>query len=144
VNYEGADKLIETYLSDNWVDTPITWQNIEPRDFDSPSLPLMPIGDADYIDIRTEIVGNRSITVDRWCTRGQGQLMIALCAKQGTGDRGNKRRIDTLTELLENQVLNGVDGQVRISNLMGSNKYSVNSWYVLEISLMYYFETYRS
>lgn len=143
MNLSQADKAISKFLVDNWVETPIVWENVESKAFFQPGQPLVPYSDTDYIAVRSIGRGSTTLTVPALCTRGAGQLFIASCVKAGTGVRTAKRRLDTLIELMENSVIRGQDGAgtVRFGNYTGPVSYiAPNSWFVEEVAFLYWFE----
>lgn len=141
MNLSGADKIISEYLSDNWTKTPISWPNIEGRDFTAPGQPLLPMGTEDYIAVRTAGSGSRTITIPGTCIRTSAQLFLAVMVKETTGQRKALAYVDDLIELFENAVLPGSDGEVRMSNTSGPASYPTpNGWFTSEIGIMFYFE----
>jgi hypothetical protein len=136
-----AEALLYTYLSANWTATKIAWQNVEPRDFTSPSQPLLPEGTDDYIAVRVMLVNSTTITMPANCIRYRGQLMVGVCVKENTGTRTAKNRLSSLVELLENATISDVNGSLRIGNMAGSLGYPApNGWYVEDSSFMFTFE----
>lgn len=137
MNLEEADALLTTYLAEHWTHTPIAWQNIEPRNFSEMGQPLLPSGTENYVAIRSEIVGNRTLTVPGSCIRTQMQLQVAVCVKENTGTRNTRRLLSELVELLENQRI----GSLSFGTLAGAARYvTENGWFVEEASLPCYFE----
>ena len=145
MNLEGADALLTTYLAEHWTHTPIAWDNIEARDFAEMGQPLLPSGDLDYVQIRSEIVGNRTLTVPGTCVRTQMQLQVAVCVKQHTGTRNARRLLDQLVDLLENQRIGTFGNRLSFGPLGGAVRYvAANGWFVEEASLPCYFERYKT
>lgn len=144
MTYTEADKLISEYLASQWTTTPIAWPNIEPRSFVPIGQPLLPMGNSDYVALRSQGAGSQTITVSRTCVRYAGQLFVAVCVKEGTGVRTAKGYVDTLVGLLENRTLKGSGGVVRLSTLTGPTEYpSPNGWFTVEFAMTYYFEQFR-
>lgn len=145
MTFDEADQIIATHLDTNWVTTPIAWPNVEPRDFQTVGQPLLPLGETDYIAIRTTGLGSRTVTVPGTCIRYSGQLFVASCVKAGTGVRLAKERLGELSSLLENATLRGTPGVVRLGTLTGPVAYTTsNGWYVEEIGIMYHFERFAA
>lgn len=145
MNLEGADALLAAHLSENWPHTPIAWENVEPRSWTAPGQPLLPDGEADYLIVRSDLVGNRTVTIPGTCVRSQVQYLFSVCVKQGTGTRKAKKWLDHLVELLENVTLRGTEGTLRVSTMIGSVGYAAeNGWHVEEASFMVYFERYTA
>jgi hypothetical protein len=145
MNLEGADALISQYLVTNWPHTEIAWQNVDPRAWTQPGQPLLPEGQADFLIVRSELVGNETVTVPATCVRSQVQYLFSVCVKQGTGTRQAKKWLDHLVDLLENVTLRDTSGTVRVSTMIGSVGYAAeNGWHVEEASFMIYFERYTS
>ena len=88
---EQADALIATYLSSNWTATLIAWENVDPRAFSMPGQPLLPDGTADYLQVRSYEVSNRTVTIPAHCIRSHVQLQISVCVKAGSGVRKAKK-----------------------------------------------------
>jgi hypothetical protein len=145
MNYSDADKLISEYLAANWTTTPIAWPNIEPRSFVPIGQPMLPMGTADYVALRSQGAGSRTVTVDGSCIRYSGQLFVAICVKEGTGVRTAKGHIDALVEILENVTIKAAEGAVRMGTLTGPTGYpSGNGWYCEEFGIMFTFERYTN
>ena len=141
MNLEGADALISGHLVEGWTHTEIAWQNVDPRAWTQPGQPLLPEGEEPFLIVRSELVGNETITVPATCVRSQVQYLFSVCVKQGTGTRQAKKWLDHLVELLENVTLRGTDGTLRVSTMIGSVGYAAeNGWHVEEASFMVYFE----
>lgn len=141
MNFAESDKIITEYLAANWTATEISWPNIEGRDYSAAGHPLLPAGDADYIALRTHGAGSRTVTVDGSCIRYSSQLFVAVCVKENTGVRAAKGHVDSLVNLLENKVLSGTSGSIRMSNITGPAEYAApNGWYVIEFGVMYFYE----
>lgn len=141
MTFEEADELLAQYLDTNWDVTPIAWPNVEPRNFQAPGYPLLPMGEADYVAVRTTGAGSKTITVPGSCLRYTGQLFLAVCVKEGTGVRVAKEYLSSLAGLLENATIRGSAGAVRLGNLSGPVSYTTpNGWYVEEIGVLYSFE----
>jgi hypothetical protein len=142
MTYSDADKLISEYLAAHWTTTPIAWPNIEPRSFVPIGQPMLPMGTADYIALRSHGTGSQTITVDGGCIRYSGQLFCGVLVKEGTGVRTAKGYIDTLVALLENKTIRESGaGAVRMGTITGPTGYpAASGWYVEEFAIMYYFE----
>lgn len=141
MNLEAADALLATYLSQYWTQTPIAWQNVEPRNFSEMGQPLLPSGDEDYVAVRSEVVGNRTLTVPGSCIRTQLQLQVAVCVKEGSGTRRARRLLSQIVELLENKRIGDFGNRLSFSTLSGAACYtSDNGWFIEEASLPCYFE----
>lgn len=141
MNFSQSDKIITEHLAANWTTTPISWPNIEGRNYSAVGQPLLPAGTADYIALRSHGAGSRTVTVDGSCIRYSSQLFVAVCVKEGTGVRTAKGNVDTLVALLENATLRGNSGSVRMNNITGPTEYSApNGWYVIEFAVMYHYE----
>jgi hypothetical protein len=138
---EEADALLTTYLAEHWTQTPIAWQNIEPRNFSEMGQPLLPSGTEDFIAVRSEIVNNQTLTVPGRCIRTQMQLQVAVCVKENTGTRSARRWLSDLVALLENQRIGDPGSQLSFGTLSGAARYVTdNGWFVEEASLPCYFE----
>ena len=145
MTFAESDKLLNEYLAANWTATPISWPNIEGRNYSAAGHPLLPTGPADYVALRTHGAGSRTVTVDGRCIRYSSQLFVAVCVKEGTGVRGARAHLDGLVTLLENATLSGAMGQVRMSNITGPVDYQApNGWFVSEIGIMYHYERYTA
>lgn len=143
MNLAESDKLLTEYLAANWTATPISWPNIENRDYSVAGHPLLPTGTADYVALRTHGAGSRTVTVDGRCIRYSSQLFVAVCVKEGTGVRGARGHLDGLVALLENATLSGTAGRIRMSNITGPVDYAApNGWFVSEVGIMYFYERY--
>lgn len=145
MNFESSDALVSTHLSENWTHTPIAWGNVEPRAWAVPGQPLLPEGEDDFLIVRSELVGNETITIPAYCVRSQVQYLFSVCVKQGTGTRQAKKWLDHLVDLMENVTLRSTDGTLRVSTMIGSVGYAAeNGWHVEEASFMIYFERYTT
>jgi len=74
--------------------------------------------------------------------RYTGQLLVAVCVKEGTGVRTAKGHTDTLVNLLENKTIteHGT-GDIRMGTITGPTEYPApNGWFVIEFAIMYAFE----
>ena len=143
MNFAESDKILTEYLAANWTTTPISWPNVEGRDYSVAGHPLLPVGTADYVALRTHGAGSRTVTVDGRCIRYSSQLFIAVCVKEGTGVRAARGHLDGLVALLENATLSGTAGQIRMSNVTGPADYMApNGWFVSEVGIMYHYERY--
>jgi hypothetical protein len=141
MNIDDAEELIYTYLNANWTDTKIAWQNVDAKDYSSPSQPLLPEGTDDYIDVRMNVFTSRTVTIPANCIRYTGQLLVGVCVKENTGTRVAKGHLASLVNLLENATITGVSGDLRIGNMTGSLGYAApNGWYVEDSSFMFTFE----
>ncbi|NCC40465.1 MAG: hypothetical protein EOM21_13615 [Gammaproteobacteria bacterium] len=140
---EDADALIATYLSTHWTTTPIAWANVDPRAFSQPGQPLLPDGTADYVQVRSYLVSNRTVTVPAHCIRSHVQLQISVCVKAGTGVRKAKKHLSDLVKLLENATIGSSGAHIRIGTLIGAAGYfSDNGWYIEDAAFPFYFERY--
>ena len=140
---EQADALIATYLSSNWTATPIAWENVDPRAFSMPGQPLLPDGTADYLQVRSYEVSNRTVTIPAHCIRSHVQLQISVCVKAGSGVRKAKKHLSDLVNLLENATIGASGSQIRFGTLIGSAGYfSDNGWYIRDAAFPFYFERY--
>lgn len=143
MNFAGSDKVLTEYLAANWTTTPISWPNIEGRNYSAAGHPLLPAGDDDYIALRTHGAGSRTVTVNGSCIRYASQLFVAVCVKEGTGVRGARGHLDSLVNLLENKTLSGISGTVRMGTITGPVDYTApNGWFVTEIGILYFYERY--
>ena len=142
MTHAEADRLIQEYLAANWTTTPIAWPNIEPRSFTPIGAPLLPMGTADYVALRSHGTGSQTITVNGSCIRHSGQLFCAIACKEGTGVRVAKGYADTLIGLLENKTVKEPGtGAVRFSTITGPTEYPApNGWFVVEFAVTYSFE----
>jgi len=137
----GADKVISEFLAANWTQTPVSWPNIEGRNYAVAGYPLLPEGTSDYVAVRTTGAGSRTITVPGRCIRTSAQIFFAACVKEGLGQRKALEYIDDLIALFENARLTSPEGTVRMSNYTGPAGYPApNGWFVQEIGVMFYFE----
>jgi hypothetical protein len=143
MDLEQADALIDTHLATHWTTTPIAWANVEPRAFSQPGQPLLPDGTADYVQVRTYLVSNRTVTVPAHCIRSHMQLQVSVCVKAGKGDRKAKKHLSDLVILLENATIGASGAHIRIGTLIGSAGYfSDNGWYIEDAAFPFYFERY--
>lgn len=146
MTYTDADRLIQEYLAANWTTTPIAWPNVEPRSFVPIGQPLLPMGTADYIALRSHGTGSQTVTVNGSCIRYSGQLFAAIAVKEGTGVRTAKGHTDTLVALLENKTIKEPGtGAVRMGTITGPTEYPApNGWFVVEFAVMFYFERFTN
>lgn len=140
---DEAEEAVYTLLSTRWSQTPLSWHNVDERDYSVPGEPLLPDGDRDYISVRLDIFGSTTLTVPGNCIRYGGQLALGICVKERTGTRQAKTYLADLSALLENQTIKSSDGSIRVSTLSNTADYfAENGWYVLEATFPLYFERY--
>jgi hypothetical protein len=146
MTYTDADRLIQEYLAANWTTTPIAWPNVEPRSFVPIGQPLLPMGTANYIALRSHGTGSQTVTVNGSCIRYSGQLFCGVNVKEGMGVRTAKGYVDTLVALLENKTIHEPGtGAVRMGTITGPTEYfSPNGWFTIEFAIMYSFERFTN
>lgn len=138
---DEAEAALYSLLESRWTTTPLAWSNVDERDFSEPGQPLLPDGDRDYVSVRVDVFGSRTLTVPANCIRYSGQLALGICVKERTGTRQAKAYLADLADLLENQTLVANGGNLRLSTLSNTADYiAENGWYVLEATFAFYFE----
>ena len=135
-----ARKLLEQYLSTNWTYTPIHWQNVEAVNLGTPSLPLLPQGDVNYLQIDVDFVNSRAITVPANCRRRFGQLVFTVFVKENTGAGLADDYIDKIIALFEYKTLGSGNERLRVHNVTGHvNFYIDTGWFVAQSRLAFDF-----
>lgn len=143
MTFAEAEETIYQALAQNWTSTPIAWHNVDPRNFSDPGQPLLPDGTDDYLAVRVDLHGGKTITVPGHCIRYAGQLSVGVCVRERTGTRQAKAYLDDLAGLLENHRLVSSYGSLLVSPLANQGDYfTENGWYVLEAAFPIHFERY--
>ena len=141
----AARALLEQYLNTNWSYTPIRWQNVEAVNLGSPSQPLLPQGDTNYLGVDIDLVGTRVITVPGYCRRRFGQLIFSVFIKEASGAGLADDYIDKLINLFEYQTFGTAPERLRVHNVTGHVNYYVDSgWFVSQSRLAFDFNKFFS
>jgi hypothetical protein len=142
VTHSEARKLLEVYLYQNWVDTPIAWENVEGVEFDETGTPPLAQGQDQFISLDIFVHTSQAITVPGSCIRYPGTLEFAIFTKEGTGARASTELLDDLIALFEYKTLKDeISGTIRVRNITTSVKYHNGAgWYVTQAGFAFYFE----
>jgi len=103
VSEETIKQTIEEFIEAGWTDTPIAWENIEPR---SPAdASLLYEGTVPYIYVQVQVSEVVAISVPLNCKRYFGEVLVDIHIPEGTGSRQAAIYTDTLNALLQYKVL---------------------------------------
>ena len=145
MNILEAETLIETYLSENWTRTPITYPNVMPADFSAAGQPLLPKGTNDYIALRYSFSQSEAITVPGTCRRYYGSIRITAFVRRQTGTRQLASYANDLISLFEGKEISNSSGQLlRVWGLTGSIELTYDDWYARELAFSASFERYAT
>ena len=130
-------KSIEAMFQNLWTDTPVTYQNVPPLNYDLAGNPPLMDGTLPYIATKIlygntenmEIVKNPS-------RRTYGSLVVDLYSKKDTGSDTNQANKDALVTLFEYQKIEGIT----FRELVTMQDRTYGGWFMTPVLIRFHFD----
>lgn len=116
--FERTYKAIEKRVQDNWVTTPVDYDNGK----------FTPTAGTPYIRLQIEFAGSDQISVGG-LERGVGLIYVSIFVTKGDGSRAATTLADTIRTLFKNQYDDGVRYLASYLQRVGEQ----NEWYQLNV-----------